>query len=130
MILTIIIVVVLLATGISCTKTSKEPGPLVLFTACCLILIGYEVYFTCGGHLATNAELVRNRPYIMAAIQSDDQAFREQAISEAIIYNDKVKKGKANRQSIWINWFVDHIWDDAEFIALDMSDVTVKGDTE
>lgn len=79
-----------------------------------------------GCHEKNNEELIKYRPYIVAAIQSDDPVFREQAIQEAIAYNEKVQKGKNARNSLWTNWFSDRIWDDAEFIALDMSEVSVK----
>ena len=128
MIITIITVIVLFTVGIALTKFMDDPRPIVTCIFGCLILAVYVILFACGGHLKDNENFVKDRLYIIAAINSDsdDPAFREQAVQEAVQYNQKIQRGKERRNSIWTNWITDPIWDDAEFIALDMSDVTVK----
>lgn len=128
MIITIITVIVLLTAGIALTKYTDDPRPIVTCSFGCLLLAFYVILFACGKHLSDNEKFVKDRLYIVAAINSDsdDPAFREQAIQEAVQYNQKIQKGKERRNSLWTNWITDPIWDDAEFIALDMNNVTVK----
>ena len=137
MLILIIMIVVLLPIAILCLKRylfdvgDDLCGIVGTLAAIVLVLaIAYVISLKIGCHEKNNEELIKSRPYIVAAIQSDDPVFREQAVQEAIEYNSKVQKGKNARNSIWTNWFNDRIWDDAEFIALDMSDVTVKGASE
>ena len=128
MIITILLVIVLLAVGISLTRCLDDPRPIVTCSFGCLLLAFYVISFACGKHLTNNENFVKDRLYIIAAISSDsdDPTFHEQAVQEAVQYNQKIQKGKERRNSIWTNWITDPIWDDAEFIALDMNNVTVK----
>ena len=137
MLILIIMIVVLLPIAILCLKRylfdvgDDLCGIVGTLAAIVLVLaIAQVIMSKMGLHEEDNKKLIESRPYLVAAIQSDDPVFREQAIQEAIAYNEKVQKGKNTRNSIWTNWLSDRIWDDAEFIALDMSDVTVKGASE
>ena len=120
----LIVLIVLIAIYLFTHADFEQALGFSLVTATCLgaVLIPPAI----GSHYNGNEELIKNRPYIMAAIDSDDSEFREQAIQEAIEYNKKVKDGKDALSNPWISWFIDRIWADAEFIPLDYSNMTVK----
>ena len=92
-----------------------------------IILIGgFVLPSLCGMHDSNNKKLLESRPYIITAINSGDLELHDQAVKQAIAYNDRVAKGKRHLANPWINWFTDRIWKDAEFIPLDYSDVKIK----
>lgn len=124
MIITIIVLIIAIIIAICFFKSNELERCFGFCTAIVFVIVAYLITPIIG--YQQNRDLVANRPYIMAAIDSDDPEFREQAIQEAIEYNKRVEEGKRDLANPWINWFIDRIWADAEFIPLDYSTVTVK----
>lgn len=75
-------------------------------------------------------ELLNSRHKIIAEINSDDPVTHNHGIDEAIEYNQKVKYGKDQLNSLWSNWFTSRLWADAEYIEVDIDRYIIIPDTK
>lgn len=75
-------------------------------------------------------KLLNSRHKIIAEINSDDPVTHNHGIDEAIEYNQKVKYGKDQLNSLWSNWFTSRMWADTEFIEVDMDSYIITPDTK
>ena len=75
-------------------------------------------------------ELLNSRHKIIAEINSDDPVTHNHGIDEAIKYNQKVKYGKDQLNSLWSNWFTSRMWADTEYIEVDIDSYTIIPDTK
>ena len=75
-------------------------------------------------------ELLNSRHKIIAEINSDDPVTHNHGIDEAIEYNQKVKYGKDQLNSLWSNWFTSRMWADTEYIVVDIDSYIIIPDTK
>lgn len=75
-------------------------------------------------------ELLNSRHKIIAEIKSDDPVTHNHGIDEAIKYNQKVKYGKDQLNSLWSNWFTSRMWADTEYIEVDIDGYIIIPDTK
>lgn len=75
-------------------------------------------------------ELLNSRYKIIAEIKSDDPVTHNHGIDEAIKYNQKVKYGKDQLNSLWSNWFTSRMWADTEYIEVDIDGYIIIPDTK
>ena len=75
-------------------------------------------------------KLLNSRHKIMAEINSDDPVTHNHGIDEAIEYNQKVKYGKDQLNSLWSNWFTSRMWADTEYIEVDIDSYIIIPDTK
>ena len=74
--------------------------------------------------------LLNSRHKIIAEINSDDPFTHNHGIDEAIEYNQKVKYGKDQLNSLWSNWFTSRMWADTEYIEVDIDSYIIIPDTK
>ena len=126
MICTIIYLVVSAIITVCLLKANEHDKCFHFVTSALIIMCVVLIPPAIGAHYEGNEDLINDRLYIMETMNSDNPELREQAVARALEYNKKVASGKQALANPWINWFVDHIWRDAELIPLDYSDVRVK----
>jgi len=98
------------------------------------------VFFIIGSLLAVICQCITTDPdvekvldsrhKIIAEINSTDPAMHNMGIDDAVVYNRKVKAGKASLDNKWINLFVCKQWADAEFIDVDTDSYVIIEKTE
>ena len=95
-----------------------------------LLCLAAMIIQSCPGEDTDVIELLNSRHKIIAEINSDDPVTHNHGVDEAIKYNQKVKYGKDQLNSLWSNWFTSRMWADTEYIEVDIDSYIIIPDTK
>lgn len=95
-----------------------------------LVVAIVAIVASSGHHSDANLQLINSRHVILAELASTNTVTHNKGISDAIEYNQTVKIGKEHLANPWVSWLTDRIWEDAEYIEVNIDEYEIIPESE